>query len=150
MNQKFKTNPFERSQPLTNDFFNIPLLGQVRAGKHQPGHNGPVGDYDLGDLVLNFRQNKQHSVILEVLDNAMQNAGILKGDYLTVALDTRLKNGDIAVIKLGERFFIRKFYYQDRRIRLETATSTASTLIVETNTPGFEIIGKVRAMTRRF
>ena len=150
MKQKIKSNPFERSQPLTNDFFDIPLLGQVRAGNHHPGYNGAARDYDLGDLVLNFRQNQQHSVILEVLDNAMENAGIIKGDYLTVDLDARLKDGDIAVVKLGERFFIRKFYHQDRRIRLETAANTPTTLIVETNTPGFKIIGKVRAMTRRF
>ena len=108
------------------------------------------GDYNLGDLVINYRKTHNDSVTLEVLDNAMEKAGILKGDFLTVNLTSRPDNGDIAVVKLGERFFIRKFFRQDRQIRLETATTIPSTLIIETKTPGFEIIGKVQSISRQF
>jgi SOS-response transcriptional repressor LexA len=146
MNLKPKKNLFERSQPVTSDFFNVPVLGMVRAGYPDPA----TGDYDLGDLVANYRRNRNDSVTLEVLDNAMQNAGILRGDFLTVDLNSRPDNGDIAVVKLGERFFIRKFFRQDKRIRLETSGNPPAILIIETKTPGFEIIGKVQSISRTF
>ena len=146
MASKSKSNPFERTQPLNSDFFNVPVLGMVRAGYP----DSAAGDYDLGDLVINYRKNHNDSVTLEVLDNAMEKAGILKGDFLTVNITSRPDNGDIAVVKLGERFFIRKFFRQDRQIRLETSTTTPSTLIIETKTPGFEIIGKVQSISRQF
>ena len=146
MSRKLKLNPFERTQPVTSDFFNVPVLGMVRAGYP----DSAAGDYDLGDLVANFRKDHNHSITLEVLDNAMENAGILKGDFLTVDLSLRPHDGDIAVIKLGERFFIRKFYRQDKQIRLETASVPPSTLIIETKTPGFEVIGKVQSTSRTF
>ena len=146
MARKLRPNPFERSQPLTSDYFDIPVLGMVRAGYPDT----QSGDYDLGDLVVNYRQNRNQSVTLEVLDNAMENSGILQGDFITVDLEIRPGNGDIAVVKLGERFFIRKFFRQDKHIRLETATNTPSTLVIETRTPGFEIIGKVSSLSRQF
>jgi SOS-response transcriptional repressor LexA len=146
MSRKLKSNPFERTQPLDHDFFNIPVLGMVRAGYP----DSLTGDYDLGDLVTNHRKSHNDSVTLQVLDNAMEKAGILKGDFITVNLDAQPTDGDIAVVKLGERFFIRNFFRQDRRIRLETATVKSSTLIIENNTPGFEIIGKVQSISRQF
>ncbi len=146
MTRKPKINPFERTQPLDSDFFNVPVLGMVRAGYP----DSTSGDYDLGDLVTNHRKNHNNSVTLQVLDNAMEKSGILKGDFLTVDLSSRPHDGDIAVVKLGERFFIRKFFRQDQRIRLETATPSPSTLIIETNTPGFEVIGKVQSISRQF
>ena len=77
---KLNTSPFERSQPVTQEFFDIPLLGQVRPGDPLSAS----GDYNLDALVSNFQHTDRHSVTLQVLDNAMQNSGIIKGDYLTV------------------------------------------------------------------
>jgi SOS-response transcriptional repressor LexA len=143
---KIQQNPFERSQPVTRDFFNIPLLGMVRA--NMPSHSGE--DYNLSDLVSNFKNTDQYSLTLEVLDDAMYKAGILKGDYLTVDLQSQPQDGDIIVVKLGERFFIRRFYLQQHFIRLETADEYPSSLIIEDNTPGFQIIGKVTSLSRQF
>jgi SOS-response transcriptional repressor LexA len=143
---KISENPFERSQPLTSDFFDIPLLGVVRAG--MPGTSS--GDYDIKDLIINLHSDHPRSVTLEVLDDAMAQAGILRGDFLTVNPDRRPLDGDIIVVKLGERFFIRRFFRQGEFIRLETASPVPATLIVDPETPGFMIIGKVQSLSRQF
>jgi len=143
---KIESNPFERSQPVTRDFFNIPLLGMVRASLSS--HSSE--DYNLSELVSNFQNTDQYSITLEVLDDAMYKAGILKGDYLTIDLQSRPQDGDIIVVKLGERFFIRRFFLQAHLIRLETADEYPSSLVIEDNTPGFQIIGKVTSLSRQF
>jgi SOS-response transcriptional repressor LexA len=143
---KITTNPFERSQPITRDFFNIPLLGMVRSSLSS--HSS--GDYNLSELVSNFQNTDDDSITLEVLDDAMYKAGILKGDYLTIDITSKPRNADIIVVKLGERFFIRRFYLQDNLIRLETDEKYLSSLVIEDNTPGFQIIGKVSSLSRQF
>jgi SOS-response transcriptional repressor LexA len=143
---KIDSNPFERSQPITRDFFNIPLLGMVRASMSSQSNE----DYNLSELVSNFQNTDQYSITLEVLDNAMYKAGILKGDYLTIDLQSRPQNGDIVVVKLGERFFIRRCFLQQHLLRLETADEYPSSLVIEDNTPGFQIIGKVSSLSRQF
>ena len=142
---KLKTNPFERSQPVTREFFDIPLLGQVRSGDPLSS----AGDYNLDELVSNFQHTDSHSITLQALDNAMQGAGIIKGDYLTVDLRLKPQDGDIVVVKLGERYFIRRFYQQNHRIRLETCDAYPSSLVIEDNTPGFMLFGKVLSIFRQ-
>jgi len=143
---KINTNPFERSQPVNRDFFNIPLLGMVRSGMQ----SSFSGNYNLSELVSNFQNTDQDSITLEVLDNAMYKTGILRGDFLTIDLKSKPKNNDIVVVKLGERFFIRRFYHEDHRIRLETADKYLSSFVIEDNTPGFQVIGKVSSLSRQF
>ena len=143
---KINSNPFERSQPVTRDFFNIPLLGLVRASMSPQSSE----DYNLSELVSNFQNTDRYSINLEVLDDAMYKAGIFKGDYLTIDLKSQPHDGDIIVVKLGERFFIRRFYLQQHLIRLETADEYPSSLVIEDNTPGFQIIGKVTSLSRQF
>ena len=138
------SNAFERIQPIHHDFLDIPLIGQVRPGNSEKND----GDYELADLIHNSH-NIQHRVItLEVLDNAMSNAGIFSGDFLTVDLDAIPADNDLAVIKLGERIFVRRFFKENTRIRLETASDYPSTLIIESDTPHFAILGKVQSLTR--
>jgi SOS-response transcriptional repressor LexA len=132
-------------QPQNRDFFDIPLLGRVR-----PNDKSHLKrDYNLSDLIKNFKKSDLKSITLEVLDDAMQKAGILKGDFLTVKLDLKPQNGDLAVVKLGTKIFLRKFYRQNHLIRLETANDSVVPLVVDEKTPGFEIIGKVISISRQ-
>jgi len=143
---KLKPNPFERSQPLTREYFNIPLLGMVRVD--HPSLSS--GDYNLSELVSNFKNNNNQSVTLEVLDDAMHQAGILKGDFLIIDLHAQPSDGDIVAVKLGERFYIRRYHKKGHRILLLTADSYPSSLVVEENTPGFLLFGKVISLSRQF
>jgi SOS-response transcriptional repressor LexA len=139
-------NQVNRTLPLTRDFYDIPLLGILHPAESDLSHQ-----YQIGDLVRNFQSTGQEFVTLIVTDNAMQQAGILKGDYLTVHLKSTVQDGDIAVVRLGERFFVRQFFRQNSTlIRLETCDESPSVLVIETRTPDFEIIGKVYSLSRQF
>ena len=139
-----KPNIFERTQPLNKEFFDVPLLGIVVPD--DPDFTS--GKYELTELVNNYQNQKANTFNFSILDDAMKNCGILRGDLLTVGFNITLKDDDIAVFKIGEKILVRKYFRKNDLIRLETADDYPSHLIVEPNTPGFKILGKVVSVTR--
>ena len=138
------TNQFERTQPINKEFFDVPLLGMVIPD--DPDFTS--GKYELNELVNNYQNKNVNTFNFSILDDAMKNCGILKGDLLSVDFNIPLKDDDIAVFKIGEKILVRKFFRQSNLIRLETADDYPSHLVVEPNTPGFKILGKVISVTR--
>jgi SOS-response transcriptional repressor LexA len=132
------------SKSLDKEFYNIPLFGEVRI--EPDGHF--QGDYDLGEIITNSRKNEQESLNVRAADNGLSGAGIFKNDFLTVQLNIGLADGDIAVVKLGPKIYIRKIFFEKKHIRLETDSGTPSPFIIDRETPGFEIIGKVTTVIR--
>ena len=139
-----KSDPFDRTQPINREFFNVPLLGLVIPD--DPDYSN--GKYDLNELVNNYKKKDIDTFNLSILDNAMKNCGILKGDLLTVNLKAPIRNQDIVVVKISERVLVRKYFRHNNLIRLETADDYPSDLIIEPNTPGFQILGKVVSVIR--
>jgi len=126
------------------EFYNIPLMGEV----HLENEFGAGGDYSLGELIKNFRKQDTQSVTLRALDNGLSGDGIFYGDFLTIDLNSKPKNGTIAAVKLGPKLVIRKTYFDRNLIRLEATDSNSSPIIVDPKTPGFEILGKVHTVIR--
>jgi len=139
-----KPTIFERTQPLNKEFFDVPLLGIVVPD--DPDFTS--GKYELNELVNNYQNKNVNTFNFSILDNAMKHCGILKGDLLTIDFNIPLKDDDIAVVKIGEKILVRKYFHQNNLIRLETADDYPSHLVVEPNTPGFKILGKVVSVTR--
>jgi SOS-response transcriptional repressor LexA len=130
--------------PSQHEFYDIPLLGEVRL---QPAEDSE-GDYHISELVYNFRKDSSTSLTVQAMDNGLASKGILQGDFLHVDFHSTLKNGDICALKLGHKVFIRKIFYEKNFIRFETGAPEASPLIIDPQTPGFEIIGKVSTVIR--
>ncbi len=128
----------------TSEFYNIPLMGEV----HIENEFGSGGNYSIGELIKNYRKKDMHSITLRTMDNGLAGDGIFYGDFLTVDLNSKPKNGAIAAVKLGHKIYIRKTFFERNFIRLETTDPTSSPLIVDPKTPGFEIIGKVHTVIR--
>jgi SOS-response transcriptional repressor LexA len=126
------------------EFYDIPLLGEVRF-ETSPEYGG---DYNLGELLNNFRKNATHTITMQAMDHGLSDKGILHGDFLTVDLHAPLENGDICAVRLGHKTYIRKVYFEKNFIRFETDSSTTSPLIIDPQTPGFELIGKVSTVIR--
>ncbi len=141
-NKKHSAEPISIS--ADKEFYNIPLLGEV----HLEDTGGAGGNYSLGELIRNFRKHDQRTLTLRTLDNGLEGDGIFHGDYLTVNLNSKLRNSDIAAVRLGEKVIIRKIYFNNQFIRLETTDPFNAPLIVDSKTPGFEIIGKVHTVIR--
>lgn len=144
MKYKKTQNSTQPRKKTNHEFYNIPLFGEVR-----PEQNGHFqGDYDLGEIITNSRRESKQSLNVQATDNALSGVGIFENDFLTVQLGAAINDNDIAAVKLGHKIYIRKIFLDRKHIRLETASHTPSPLIIDRNTPGFEIIGKVVAIIR--
>jgi len=138
-------NPFARIQTLTGEFSNVPLLGilHLTAADANP-------EYQIGDSIRNFQTAGKEFVTLVMSDNSMSKAGIIKDDYLTVNLKSAVQDGDLAVVRLGERVYVRQFFRPSTSlIRLQTCNEYPSVMVIEINTPDFEVIGKVYSLSRK-
>ncbi len=143
---KHKNNPdiVTSSKTLDKEFYDIPLFGEVRVEQDEHFQ----GDYDLGEIITNSRKNTQQNLNVRAADDGLNGVGIYKNDFLTVQLNAPLANSDIAVIKLGPKIYIRKKILKKKRVRLETDSGTPTPFIIDRETPGFEIIGKVVTVIR--
>ena len=139
-------NPFSRTLPLTREFSNIPLLGTLDLTDADADP-----EYQIGDTIRNYQTAGKEFVTLVINDNSMRQAGILKGDYLTIKLKSNVQDGDLTAVRLGERLYVRQYFRQSSTlIRLQTCEESPSALVIEIRTPDFEIIGKVYSLSRQF
>jgi len=126
------------------EFYNIPLFGAVHIERDGAYH----GDYNIGEIITNISEQQQTTFNLRAADDGLAEAGIYENDFLTVSQKAVLRNGDIAAVRLGHRIYIRKIFFDKKHIRLETASRQPTPLIVEENTPGFAVLGKVTTVIR--
>jgi repressor LexA len=79
----------------------------------------------------------------------MRDAGIYDGDFVLVDKNIDPLKGDIVVAVIGEEATVKKFYPERQRVRLEPQNEAFGPIIVERNTPGFYIAGRVVGLMRR-
>ena len=125
------------------EFYDIPLLGEVKIEQ-----NSWTGRFSIGDIINNFRLNNTQTFSIRVMDDGMESSWIFRGDYLTVLLHDKIKDGEIAVVRLNDKIYVRRLYYVNDFIRLETSGENPNPIIVESSMPDFEIIGKVLSLVR--
>ena len=135
---------YDLSPVNPEEFYNIPLLGEVRL----ENDSGSGGDYTLGELIKNFHKTDTQSITLRALDNGLAGDGIFYGDFLTVDLNSKPNNGAIAAVILGPKLVIRKTYFERGLVRLESTDPGSNPIIVDPKTPGFEILGRVHTVIR--
>ena len=124
----------------------IPILGRVAAGNPilaEENLEGRIGiDSDLlsGDQLF----------ALKVNGDSMIEAGIFDGDLVFARKQPVAERGEIVVAIVGEDATVKYYYPDNGRIRLEPANETFRTIIVERDTPGFHIAGKVVGVFRKY
>ncbi len=96
----------------------------------------------VGDFVRNLATEIADRLTLPVEDNSMAGAGIHSGDFVVVERG-KFSEGDILAVQLGEKVVVRRYFRAARRIRLESAPPGRETIIIEANTPGVTILGRV-------
>lgn len=86
---------------------------------------------------------------LRVRGDSMKNAGIFDGDFVLVRRQTAADSGEIVVAVIGDEATVKRFFPERKRIRLEPENEAYGPIIVERNTPGFYIAGKVVGLLRK-
>jgi repressor LexA len=128
-----------------NRFREVHWIGRVAAGTPIWAEQNIEGSFLLdrefvpGEEVFSLR----------VQGNSMIDAGIFDGDFVLVKRQETANAGDVVVAQIGDEATVKKFFPEKRRVRLEPANPDYGPIVVERDTPGFAIAGKVIGLLRR-
>ena len=120
----------------------IPILGTIAAGRPLEAVEDPE-DFALTDLI----PRREGHYLLRVRGKSMIEDHIDDGDLVIVERRQSARNGEIVVAILeDEEATLKRFYREDRGIRLQPANATMDPIRVD----DVEIRGVVRGVVRRF
>ena len=126
-------------------FREVPWVGRVAAGTPIWAEQNIEGSFLLDrDFVPG-----EEVFSLKVRGDSMIDAGIFDGDFVLVKRQEMADAGDVVVAQIGEEATVKKFFPDRGHIRLEAANPEYGPIVVERNTPGFTIAGKVIGLLRR-
>jgi len=143
--QKLLSRGIEIANRGLVNFSRVPLVGAVPAGLPITAIENREGEIALDVSFL----LSDDVFCLRVKGESMINAGIYDGDLVLVEKDVSPLKGDIVVAVIGEEATVKKFYLEKGRVRLEPENEAFGPIIVEQNTPGFYIAGRVVGLMRR-
>jgi repressor LexA len=86
---------------------------------------------------------------LKVQGDSMIEAGIFDGDFVLVKRQQSANKGEVVVAQIGDEATVKRFYPERKRVRLEAANPSYGPIVVDKNTPGFAIAGKVIGLLRK-
>ena len=143
--QKLVSRGIELVRRSVVTFNRVPLVGSVPAGLPITAIENREGEIAVD---TSFLPNDE-VFCLRVKGESMINAGIYDGDFVLVDKNASPLKGDIVVAVIGEEATVKKFYPEKKRVRLEPQNEAFGPIIVEQNTPGFYIAGRVVGLMRR-
>ena len=135
----------ELTVPVAGNYTTVPLVGRIAAGLPITANENIEGTFAVdksfvpGDDVFSLR----------VQGDSMIGVGIYDGDFVLVRKQSSASRGDIVVAIIGDEATVKKFYPERRRVRLEPENPDYGPIIVEKDSPGFYIAGKVIGLLRR-
>jgi repressor LexA len=127
-------------------FVPVPILGRVAAGEPVLAEENFEGRIGIDSDLL----SGEGLFALKVRGDSMMGAGIFDGDLVFARKQQVSQRGEIVVAIIGDEATVKYFYPEDIRIRLEPANPSYQTIVVERNTPGFFIAGKVVGVFRKY
>jgi repressor LexA len=134
---------FERHAP--ERYREVYWVGRVAAGTPVWAEQNIEGSFLID---RNFVPGEQ-IFSLRVQGDSMVNAGIYDGDFVLVKKQETADPGDVVVAQIGDEATVKRFFPERKRVRLEPANPEFGPIVVEKDTPGFSIAGKVIGLLRR-
>jgi repressor LexA len=137
----------ESPQAVLSDVTYAPLLGHIAAGE-------PILAADYADEMVPLPKSlcagAESVFLLEVKGESMVEDGILSGDYVLVARDQNVRDGDIAAVRVEDEATVKRIYREGRRIRLQPANSAYEPIILEDDGRSVAVVGKVVGLIRSY
>lgn len=129
----------------------VPLLGVIAAGEPIPVPKPGIPLYaeEYVALTRDIVRDPSQVYALHVKGQSMIDALVHDGDIVLVRHQEEAKNGEMVVawLKDREETTLKRFYYEEDRVRLQPANPTMDPIYVQ---PGeLEIQGKVVAIIRQ-
>ena len=123
----------------------VPFVGRVAAGEPILAEENIEGEIGIDSSFW----GGENVFALTVRGDSMKGAGIFDGDRVFVRLQHTAESGNIIVAIIGDEATVKYYYPEKERIRLEPANESYGPIIVENDTPGFRIAGKVIGLIRK-
>ncbi len=124
----------------------VPIVGNIAAGIPLLAVENIEGEILLDRDFFPFADG----FALRVKGRSMIEAGIVDGDIILARPDLPIEPGSIVVALIGEEATVKRYYPDADKVRLEPANSQFGPIVVEHDTPGFRIAGKVVGLYRRY
>lgn len=112
------------------------VLGATACGK--PLHR------ELPDETVTAPDDIKADVIFKCVGDSMINARIFDGDTVFVRLQPEVENGQIAVVRMGDEYTLKRVYYNDGYVELRPENPTFKAIILrgeQLDPDYFEVVG---------
>lgn len=124
----------------------VPLVGRIAAGPPITAYENIEGQIMLDTEIL----GSSGDFALRVRGRSMIDAGIHDGDLIIVQQTDQCRNGDIAVALIDDEATVKRFYKEKNRYRLQPENPDMEPIYVDADDPNFRLIGRVKALIRKF
>ncbi|MFH2035181.1 MAG: transcriptional repressor LexA [Candidatus Zixiibacteriota bacterium] len=144
-----KQELISRGIELVRDFASsigrVPIVGSVPAGIPIDAIENIEGEIAVDTSFLPSGE----TFTLNVTGDSMINAGIFDGDLVVVKKQNSAERGDIVVAIIGDDATVKRYYPEKGHIRLQPENDSFEPIIVNKESPEFQIAGKVVALMRK-
>lgn len=124
----------------------VPVIGSIAAGLPLTAVENIEGEILLDREHFPYGEG----FALRVKGRSMVEAGIMDGDLVIARPDLPVERGSIVVALIGDEATVKKYYPERDHVRLEPANPHFGPIIVDKDSPGFRIAGKVVGLYRRY
>lgn len=134
-------------QSESPDVSYAPVLGRIAAGE-------PIlaAEYaeDMIPLPKSMFAGVDSAFLLEVKGDSMIEDGILSGDYVLIAKNLGIRNGDIAAVRIEDEATVKRVYREGRQVRLQPANPAYEPIVLVEDGRCIEVLGKVIGLIRSY
>lgn len=124
----------------------LPLLGGIAAGPPITAYENLEGEILVDPEIVGAAGD----FALRVHGNSMIDAGIQSGDILIIQQTEHCANGEIVIALLNDEATVKRFFRETGRYRLQPENPNMAPIYVAADDPGFRLIGRVKALIRKF
>lgn len=113
-----------------------PVLGATACGK--PLHRETLDETALAPVDI------KADIVFRCVGDSMINARIFDGDAVFIHLQPEVENGQIAVIRIGDEYTLKRVYVFDHYVELRSENPTVKPIILrgpELEPDSFEVVG---------
>lgn len=113
-----------------------PVLGATACGK--PLHREMLDETVLAPVDI------KADIVFRCVGDSMINARIFDGDAVFIHLQPEVENGQIAVIRIGDEYTLKRVYVFDHYVELRSENPTVKPIILrgpELEPDSFEVVG---------
>lgn len=132
----------EQPKPLPSHIMPLPamkewpVLGATACGK--PLHREMLDETVLAPVDI------KADIVFRCVGDSMINARIFDGDAVFIHLQPEVENGQIAVIRIGDEYTLKRVYVFDHYVELRSENPTVKPIILrgpELEPDSFEVVG---------